>query len=64
MAKSYYTMKKFGYYYSFKKNSIFPTAKKLCKTNNKSKTMGFYKYLKFLVNKNINNEMEIKIFFN
>ena len=60
LAKSYYIMKEFGYYYSFKtkKKSIPDLTKKICKTNNKLKTMGWYKYLKFLVDKKANNEME------
>ena len=41
LAKSYYIMKEFGYYYSFqkKKNSIPHITKKICKTNNKLKTI-------------------------
>ena len=60
LAKSYYVMKEIGYYYSFKeKKNPFPKLKnRICKTNNKLKKMGFYKYLKFLVDKNIETEKE------
>ena len=65
LAKSYYIMKEFGYYYSFKKKkSITQIAKKICKTNNKLKSIGWYKYLKFLVDKKANNEMEKIITYN
>ena len=63
LAKSYYVMEEFGYYYSFKKKkkSIPDLTKKIWKTNNKLKTIGWYKYLKFLVDKKANNEMEKNI---
>jgi len=60
LSKSYYVMKEFGYDYTWgKKNNSFPHIKnRKCKTNNKLKKMGWYKYLKFLVDKNINNKKE------
>lgn len=66
LAKSYYVMKEIGYYYSFKeKKNPFPKLKnRICKNNNKLKKMGFYKYLKFLVDKNIETEKEKLMTYN
>jgi glycosyltransferase involved in cell wall biosynthesis len=60
LAKSYYIMKEIGYYYSYgeKKNLSPHKPNRICKSNNKLKKMGWYKYLKFLVDKNISNEKE------
>lgn len=66
LAKSYYVMKEIGYYYSFgEKKNLFPQfQKRKCKTNNKLIKMGWYKYLKFLVDKNIRTEKERIITYN
>ena len=60
LAKSYYVMKEIGYYYAFgeKKNPFTQLNNRICKTNNKLKKMGWYKYLKFLVDKNIHTKKE------
>ena len=60
LAKSYYIMKEIGYYYSYgEKKNIFPQKpNRVCKPNNKLKKMGWYKYLKFLVDKNTGTEKE------
>ena len=66
LAKSYYIMKEMGYYYTFveKKNKFFQSTNKVCKTTDKLKKMGWYKYLKFLVDKNSGTEKEKFITYN
>ena len=60
LAKSYYIMKEMGYYYTtFTNKYISPKLEnKVCKNNNKTKRFGWYKYLKFLVDKNTKTEKE------
>ena len=66
LAKSFYIMKEMGYYYSFgEKKKKFPQfTNRICKTNNKLKKMGWYKYLKFLVDKNSATKKEKLITYN
>ena len=66
LAKSFYIMKEMGYYYSFgEKKKKFPqSTNRICKTNNKLKKMGWYKYLKFLVDKNSATKKEKLITYN
>ena len=60
LAKSYYIMNEIGYYYTtFTNKYISPKLEnKVCTTNNKTKRFGWYKYLKFLVDKNTKTEKE------
>ena len=56
-AKSYYVMKEEGYYYSFEdKKQAKIIENKVCKVNNKLKKIGFFKYLKFLIEHTIMND--------
>ena len=66
LAKSYYIMKEFGYYYSKdeKIKDIPQTNNKICKTNNKLKNFGWYKYYKFLIEKKSDEEIEKKMIVN
>ena len=63
LAKSYYVMKEMGYYYSSFTNKYSPPnlGNKICKENNKTKRLGWYKYLKFLVDNNVKTEAEKEI---
>ena len=68
LANSYYIMKEIGYYYSFDniKKEAFPKVKnKICKTNDKIKTdFGRYKFIKFFMEKGVENEKEKSAVFN
>ena len=66
LAKSYYIMKEIGYYYSKdEKNKSFPKIRgKFCKINYKIKNFGWYKYYKFLVDKNSQYNQEKKMIIN
>ena len=66
LAKSYYVMKEIGYYYSKdeKKISFTKANNIICKTNNKIKNFGWYKYYKFLVDKNNKDNQEKKMIIN
>ena len=56
-AKSYYVMKEEGYYYSFEdKKQAKIIENKVCKVNNKLKKIGFFKYLKFLIEYTVVND--------
>ena len=66
LAKSYYIMKEFGYYYSKdeKKNKFPKMENKVCKVNNKIKGFGWYKYYKFLVDKKSKDDKEKNMIIN
>ena len=63
-AKSYYVMKEVGYYYSSEgKKQAKIIENKVCKVNNKLKKMGFFKYLKFLIeHTSINDDDKIRTY--
>ena len=66
LAKSYYIMKEFGYYYSKdeKENGFPKMENKVCKINNKIKGFGWYQYYKFLVDKKSKDDKEKNMIIN
>ena len=66
LAKSYYVMKEIGYYYSMdeKKDRFKKNKSKICKSSNKIKNFGWYKYYKFLVDKHNKNDYEKNMVMN
>lgn len=65
IANSYYLMNDKGYYYSKDdKRGRFPSLKnKICKPNDKIKDMSQVKFLQYLVEKTIDNEIERQILY-
>ena len=60
LAKSYYVMNEMGIFVSYdEKNNGFPKmSNKICKPNNKIKNLFAYKYFKFLVDRNSEDDIE------
>jgi len=66
LANSYYLLNEIGYlYFQGPKEKGFPFLKnKICKINYKIKNFDSFKFLKFLIEKNIHNELEEKMIYN